>query len=224
MSSQRAAEPSYTTPTREVPKATRSLEPVASTAIPPASSYTIAQATETVTEGALARIAIAEPEENLQETAPAAGPEMVPTPAPVEVQITPAAATDGDAIDVMRASVSKALEDGGHSTAAVLLEDGNWSIDGNNVRIEVGAKAAMIRITFNAAAEKLIRLGLSQASAPTRFLIVPREGGSSSAGPAPKVRAPHGSIENEARNHPLVLKAQELFKAEICSVVDLREK
>ena len=39
---------------------------------------------------------------------------------------------------------------GGHSTAAVLLEDGKWIIEGSSVRIEINAKPTMIRITFNA--------------------------------------------------------------------------
>ena len=81
----------------------------------------------------------------------------------------------------------------------------------------------MIRLTFNAAAEKLIRAGLAQAGAPTRFSIVSGEALIGSGSPA-KPRAALGSIENEARNNPLVMHAQSLFQAEIVSVIDLREK
>ena len=76
---------------------------------------------------------------------------------------------------------------------------------------------------FNAGAEKLIRQALTQAGAPTRFMIVPGEG-QATVGSAPKVRLPLGAIETEARTHPLVVQAQSLFNAEIVSVVDLREK
>ena len=79
----------------------------------------------------------------------------------------------------------------------------------------------MIRITFNAQAEKLIRAGLTQAGAPSRFLIVPGEASTASSSPV-KRAAPQGSIEAEARNNPLVLQAQSLFNAEIVTVVDLR--
>jgi len=120
-------------------------------------------------------------------------------------------------------AVQEALEAGGHSTAAVILGNGRWTIEGGSVRIEVNAKATMIRITFNPAAEKLIRQGLGQAGAPTRFMIVPGEGltGASGGGARPAAAA-KGSIESEARNNPLVVKAQEIFEAEICSVIDLR--
>ena len=118
--------------------------------------------------------------------------------------------------------MAQALVAGGHSTAATLIEDAKWNVEGTSVRIEVNAKPTMIRITFNAAAEKLIRQGLAQAGAPSRFMIVPGEG--LAVGSAPRIRVPLGSIEQEARNHPLVVQAQSLFNAEIVTVVDLREK
>uniref|UniRef100_E6QP24 Uncharacterized protein n=1 Tax=mine drainage metagenome TaxID=410659 RepID=E6QP24_9ZZZZ len=80
----------------------------------------------------------------------------------------------------------------------------------------------MIRITFNAAAEKLIRQGLAQAAAPPRFLIVPGDGTMPAASRA--TPAGEGSIDPQARNHPLVVKSLELFNAEICSIIDLRPK
>jgi hypothetical protein len=125
--------------------------------------------------------------------------------------------------DAICSAVVEALTAGGHATAADLLADGKWNLEGTSVRIEVNAKPTMIRLTFNAAAEKIIRQGLSQAGAPSRFMIVPGEGLTSS-GSSNKVRAPLGSIENEARNHPLVVQALAAFNAEIVTVVDLREK
>ena len=125
--------------------------------------------------------------------------------------------------DVICSAVVEALVAGGHSTAANILGDGKWNVEGTSVRIEVNAKATMIRLTFNAAAEKIIRQGLSQAGAPSRFMIVPGEGLTSS-GSSNKVRAPLGSIESEARSNPLVVQAQAVFNAEIVTVVDLREK
>jgi DNA polymerase-3 subunit gamma/tau len=153
-------------------------------------------------------------------------PETVPSSVQ-EVTALPSASAessaDEDRIAEIRSSVAQALAAGGHATAATIVEDGRWTIEASSVRIEVGAKATMIRLTFNAAAEKLIRQGLTQAGAPTRFMIVPGENLTSSGGAARKP-APQGSIDAEARQHPLVVKAQELFNAEICSVVDLRDK
>jgi DNA polymerase-3 subunit gamma/tau len=174
---------------------------------------------EPITNGALA---LSEPEEQLIEIQASAesGPQIVPPQSPPPIPPVTAAADSPDDIDPIRQAVAQALTAGGHSTAAVLLEDGKWTIEGSSVRIEVNAKPTMIRITFNAAAEKLIRQALTQAGAPSKFMIVPGEGLASS-GPA-KVRAPQGSIENEARTNPLVVQAQSLFNAEIVTVVDLR--
>jgi DNA polymerase-3 subunit gamma/tau len=134
-----------------------------------------------------------------------------------------AASASAENTEEIRNAVAQALSAGGHATAAVLIEDAKWIIEGSSVRIEVNAKATMIRLTFNAAAEKLIRQALSQAGAPTRFLIVPSDGLTTS-GATPKIRPSPGSIENEARSHPLVAQAQSIFNAEIVTVVDLREK
>ncbi len=128
-------------------------------------------------------------------------------------------------LETARDAVVQALTEGGHTTAATLLDAANWSLDGNSLRIQVPVKPTMIRITFNAAAEKLIRQGLAQAAVPARFLIVPGDsavaanvrGSASRAGSA-------GTIDPQARNHPLVVKSIELFDAEICSVIDLRPK
>ena len=136
-------------------------------------------------------------------------------------QATPALPSAHD-LDATIAAVSQSLVQGGHATAATFLEDGKWIIEGSTVRIEVGIKPTMIRLTFNAGAEKLIRQGLSQAGAPTRFMIVPGEGLASNG--TAKVRAPLGSIEQEARTHPLVVQAQAIFNAEIVSVIDLRSR
>jgi DNA polymerase-3 subunit gamma/tau len=123
-------------------------------------------------------------------------------------------------LEAARAAVVQALEAGGHSSAASLLDAGQWILDGASLRIEVPTKATMIRITFNAAAEKLVRQGLAQSGAPTRYRIVP---GESSVAITPRA-ASAGSIDQEARNHPLVVQSLEIFDGEICSVIDLRPK
>jgi len=62
-------------------------------------------------------------------------------------------------------------------------------------------------LTVNAAAEKV---------------IVPGEGTAQSAAPMATPLA--GSIQESALANPLVQQAKELFKAEVRSVVDLRQK
>ena len=226
-SNQRAAEVPISHPVRDVPSASIERESIVNAAptAPTVSSSSLGAITETATEGSLA---LAE-EQPAAEPTIASGPQIVPPlaaspvlPAPMNMMDTNPAASSGDT-DSIRSLVAHTLSAGGHATAAVLIEDGKWIIEASSVRIEVNAKPTMIRLTFNAAAEKLIRQALTQAGAPTRFMIVPGEG-QATAGSAPKARAPLGAIETEARTHPLVVQAQSLFNAEIVSVVDLREK
>ena len=215
-SSQRASEP-LASPPRPTPPAPQATPEVRTSPNPVATFQPIkASAAEAIPQTAIAGAAVLEPEESPDE------PEVSSSPDPAAIPTLTAPSNLPAELTQIVASVTESLEAGGHSTAATLLASARWSIEGGNVRIEVGAKPTMIRLTFNPAAEKLIRQGLAQAADPTRFMIVPGEGLTATARPA--ASAPKGSIYNEARNHPMVLKAQELFSAEICSVIDLREK
>ncbi len=126
-------------------------------------------------------------------------------------------------IDSIRHAVGSALIEGGHVSAAQLLGAGAWTIDGSSLRIEVtGMGKKMLALTVNAAAEKIIRQELQRLGAPSRFLVVPCEGTAHTVAPmaAPAV----GSIQETALANPLIQRAQEIFKAEVRSVVDLRQK
>jgi DNA polymerase-3 subunit gamma/tau len=130
-------------------------------------------------------------------------------------------------VESIRHSIGSALVEAGHVSAAQLLGAGMWSLDGASLRIEVaGMGKKMLALTVNAAAEKIIRQELQRLGAPSRFLVVPGEVNGQSAGqPAAAMAAPiAGSIQETALNHPLVQRAREIFKAEVRSVVDLRQK
>jgi DNA polymerase-3 subunit gamma/tau len=126
-------------------------------------------------------------------------------------------------VETLRLAVISALADAGHASAAQLLGAGAWALDGSGLRIEVASIGKkMLSLTVNAAAEKLMRQEMQRLGAPSRFLIVPGEGGGAvSAGIAAPLA---GSIQESALAHPLVQRAREIFKAEIRSVVDLRTK
>jgi DNA polymerase-3 subunit gamma/tau len=139
----------------------------------------------------------------------------------------PQPAAAAHSIDAVRHAVGNALVEGGHVTAAQLLGAGAWTIDGASLRIEVaGMGKKMLALTFNAAAEKIIRQQLQSLGAPSRFLIVPGEGGGAAINQsAASMAAPAaGSIQEAALANPLVQRAKEIFKAEVRSVVDLRQK
>jgi len=227
-SNQRQSEPSAAAPLREMSGTPTERQIIAAVTAPqPVSSISVPP--EATTLGALALAAEADESDQIDSSEPPAesvleiGPQIVPPILASAPPSPPAASNSPDEPDTeaIRSAVVQSLAAGGHQTAATLIDDGRWNVEGSAVRIEVNSRPKMISLTFNAAAEKLIRQGLAQAGAPTRFMIVPGDGLASTGGAA-KVRAPLGSIENEARNHPLVVQAQALFNAEIVTVVDLR--
>ena len=126
-------------------------------------------------------------------------------------------------IEYVREVIVAALATAGHSSAAQLLGSGAWTLDSAAVRVAVpGMGKKMLSLTVNAAAEKMIRLELQRLGAPARFVVT----GSSEAAlaaAAPQVVAA-GSVQEVALAHPIVKRAQEIFNAEVRSVLDLRQK
>jgi DNA polymerase III subunit gamma/tau len=135
--------------------------------------------------------------------------------------------SDPLSIEQIREAIVAALAGAGHISAAQLLGAGAWTLDNAAVRVAVpGMGKKMLSLTVNAAAEKLIRLELQRLGAPTRFLV--STGSDAASAPSAASAAPAvasvGSVQQAALAHPLVQRAQEIFKAEVRSVVDLRQK
>ncbi len=126
-------------------------------------------------------------------------------------------------LDAMREAAVAALEAAKHSTAATLLDAGAWTETPEGVRVEVAAKKTMLGLTMNAEAEKIVKAAARPfAGEPPRpVLVVPGEGGTAKPSARP---AATGSVQALALENPLVRQAQELFGAEVRSVVDLRSK
>jgi DNA polymerase III subunit gamma/tau len=142
--------------------------------------------------------------------------------APLKTGETGSRAATGTDTAKVREAVVAALAAGGHNSAALLLGAGTWSLEGSTLRIAVpGIKKKMLELTVSAAAEKIIRQELQRLGAPARFMVTPGEGDAPVAGAAPIAA---GSVQEAALAHPLVKRAQEIFKAEVRSVVDLRQK
>ncbi len=138
----------------------------------------------------------------------------------VEAQ-SPAPTGSALSIDALRDAVGVTLSKEGHASAAQLLSGATWTLDGANLRIEVpGLGKKMLSLAVNAAAEKLIRQELQRLGAPSRFMVIPGEGVAQSPVAAPAA----GSIQEAALAHPLVQRAKEVFKAEVRTVIDLRQK
>ncbi len=141
-------------------------------------------------------------------------------PPPVRVVETKPAETD---LEKLRDVVTVALDEQGHNTAASLLGAGRWKLDEEGaIQVEVGVKKTMLGLTMNGEAWKIVREALRTAGAGQKMTVVPGET-AEPASAAPRVWS-RDSIESVALGNPLVRQAQELFHAEVRSVLDLREK
>jgi DNA polymerase III subunit gamma/tau len=148
---------------------------------------------------------------------PAAEPARI---AEVVTEVVEVAATD---LDKLREVVTAALDEQGHNTAASLLAAGRWKLDADGaIQVEVGVKKTMLGLTMNGDAWKIVRDALRGAGASQKMTVVPGET-ADPASESPRVRS-RDSIEAVALGNPLVRQAQEMFHAEVRSVLDLREK
>jgi DNA polymerase-3 subunit gamma/tau len=133
---------------------------------------------------------------------------------------------EGLNVDSIRQEVVAALANAGHGSAAQLLGSGTWRLENTSVQVAVpGMGKKMLSLTVNAAAEKIVRQELQRLGAPTRFVVSGGEGSAPLVVAAVTAQsAPGGSVQEAALQHPMVKRAQEIFKAEVRSVVDLRQK
>ena len=140
----------------------------------------------------------------------------------VAVEPEPAKTVETD-LDKLRDVVTAALDEQGHNTAASLLSAGRWKLeDDGAIQVEVGVKKTMLGLTMNGEAWKIVRDALRSAGATQKMTVVPGETAEPASG-TPRVWS-RDSIEAVALGNPLVRQAQELFHAEVRSVLDLREK
>jgi DNA polymerase-3 subunit gamma/tau len=136
------------------------------------------------------------------------------------------AAASGEAapdLDGIREAVVAALAGSGHETAANLIHQGNWTQQGNAIQVEVAVRKTMLALTVNGEAEAVVRKTMKAMGSAQKIAFVPGETaakGPGREGPAPLA----GSVQSAAMDNPLVKRTQELFKADIRSVLDLRDK
>jgi DNA polymerase-3 subunit gamma/tau len=148
-------------------------------------------------------------------------PEVTAPETRVEPEPEPAK-TGGIDLDGLRDVVTTALNEQGHNTAASLLGAGRWRLDEDGaIQVEVGVKKTMLGLTMNGEAWKIVREALRGAGATQKMTVVPGEAADPTSASA-RVWS-RDSIEAVALGNPLVRQAQELFHAEVRSVLDLRD-
>jgi DNA polymerase-3 subunit gamma/tau len=125
-------------------------------------------------------------------------------------------------LDRIRDAVCAALGREGHETAANLIHQGAWAQPGTGIQVQLAVGKTMLALTVNAEAEAICRKTMRAMGATQRIAFVPSENGTKAAvKDAPPPMA--GSARSAAMENPLVQKTKELFKADIRSVLDLRD-
>jgi DNA polymerase-3 subunit gamma/tau len=160
----------------------------------------------------------------VEEVVPAtATPPVVAPEVKVEAEPSPATTTETN-LNSLRDVVTAALNEQGHNTAASLLGAGRWKLDEDGaIQVEVGVKKTMLGLTMNAEAWKIVREALRGAGATQKMTVAPGGEATEPASGGPRVWS-RDSIEAVALGNPLVRQAQELFHAEVRSVLDLRDQ
>ncbi|MFY9748595.1 MAG: DNA polymerase III subunit gamma/tau [Acidobacteriaceae bacterium] len=125
-------------------------------------------------------------------------------------------------LDRIRDAVCAALGREGHETAANLIHQGAWSQQGTGIQVQLAVGKTMLALTVNADAEAICRKAMRAMGATQKIAFMPSENGTKATvkdAPAPMA----GSARSAAMENPLVQKTKELFKADIRSVLDLRD-
>ncbi len=111
----------------------------------------------------------------------------------------------------------------GQQSAASQIEESDWAIDENVLRIQTTLSKTLLSVVLNAEAEKVLRNTLREHRAGHLKLQL-EPGIAASASPKKAARTFAGSVQTRAAEHPIVQQAQKLFNAEIRNVIDLRGK
>jgi len=213
------------------PRALSPAESVGRAVAEPPVRVAVAFAEAPISTATATAVAIAEPDDEGLEAAAAvsvAEPDVaVAEPAVAESAVAEPAAADPahePNLDRIREAVCAALDSEGHNTAAALINAGAWTLNGASIQVELAMRKTMLALTINAEAEAICKKAMRAIGASHKITFVPGEnGGNGTAAPRAAAPVPAGSLQSAALENPMVRKAQELFKAEIRSVLDLRE-
>jgi DNA polymerase III subunit gamma/tau len=158
-----------------------------------------------------------------------------PGPPSVEVDTpgeTPAASPQSSPADVspdvesLRAVMGRALAEGGHETAGYMLESGTCEWNGTELRVRVAASKTLFEMMYPAAAQQLVKEAFRQTALPGSTIRLepgdPSPADGKKPGPKPNL-APPADGGTRPQDHPLIRHAQQLFSAELRSVVSLRD-
>jgi DNA polymerase-3 subunit gamma/tau len=126
------------------------------------------------------------------------------------------------AAELQRAATEALTTAKSQGSAADALADAEWTIEGNELRVQTELSKTMLPMVVNAEAEKIVRAALREAGFGAMKLVLLPGVKTETATKKPRA-AKSGSAQAKAMEHPVVQQAQKLFDAEIRNVIDLRE-
>jgi DNA polymerase-3 subunit gamma/tau len=142
--------------------------------------------------------------------------------ASVPPPLVPPSSGSHSAEDLQRLATEALAAAKSQGTAADALTDAEWTIVGDEIRVQTELSKTMLSMVINADADRIVRAALRNAGAGRlKLLLLP---GAANAAAAKKPRAAKtGSAQAKAMDHPVVQQAQRLFNAEIRNVIDLSD-
>jgi DNA polymerase III subunit gamma/tau len=143
------------------------------------------------------------------------------------MQPTTAASASSPQMEHLQNAVLQALTDGNQRILVSMLSAGEWSVQGNELVIQIPESQTVVDMSLSADAK---RLAIASASGvlgrPIKLkvvpgaTVVPQENKRNGTTPRPSGPGGRGRAEQD----PVVRRMQEKFSAEIRTVIDYREK
>jgi hypothetical protein len=133
-------------------------------------------------------------------------------------------------MDKVRTAVLQALATGNQRVLASMLDDGEWSVEGNELIIRVAASATIIDMSLGAEAKRLAIASASGAlGRAVKLKVVPAAKlaaeGVKQENNVPRANgAANGGGRGRAEQDPVVQRMREKFGAQIRTVIDYKEK
>ncbi len=144
------------------------------------------------------------------------------SPIAIAASAAPAAKGTQSGEDLQRMAVEALSGAKSQGSAADALGDSEWTVAGDEIRVQTELSKTMLPMVINPEAEKIVRTALRSSGAGQLKLVLLPGGGNASAAKKPRA-AKTGSAQAKAMDHPVVQQAQRLFNAEIRNVIDLRD-
>ncbi len=140
--------------------------------------------------------------------------EVVPGAAPAQPQLSP---------EDLGAAISSAVEAAGHPMAASLLSGGRWFFEGSQPAVQLSASDFTVKMTLGAEPLKVANAAAGQTlGRPAKLKI--SGGGEANGAPNGKPARKTGASTSRVAEDPIVQKMQEVFGAEIRTVIDYQNK